>query len=165
MSIVPNWKLYKECPCCKTWNFGQYDAYCSHCGKRLGDHERLAGIADYAKTLLVDLLENYPDIRDTYIGDIPDYATAEIRANGNIMFNQTATRRVLAECWNEVETALDDWRETNGLAYPVKNIEDLHVFSVSQHAEMVWREITGDFESESLTDEDIEEAIERLKRR
>ncbi|MDR3142470.1 MAG: hypothetical protein LBU37_12220, partial [Tannerellaceae bacterium] len=24
MSVVPNWKLYKECPCCKTWSFGQY---------------------------------------------------------------------------------------------------------------------------------------------
>jgi hypothetical protein len=129
-------------------------------------NEWLAGIADYAASMLIDFLDGYPDLaKQADIYEIPDYAAEGIRANGNIMFDQAATRRVLAECWNEVETALDDWRETNGSDFPVRNIEQLHVFAVTQHAEMVWRQIAGDFEDASLAGEDIEEAIKRLKRR
>jgi hypothetical protein len=141
--------------------------YCPRCGAELKDSDEwLAGIAGYAQSMLIDFIDGYPDLaKQADIYEIPDYATEGIRANGNIMFDQAATRRVLAECWNEVETALDDWRETNGSDFPVRNIEQLHVFAVTQHAEMIWREIAGDFEDDSLTDEDIAEAIESLKRR
>jgi hypothetical protein len=101
------------------------------------------------------------------IREIPSNATEGIRINENILFNQAATRHVLAECWNEVEIAINDWHEANGEAYPVKNIEQLHVFSITQHAEMVWREITTDLTCDSiiehLDEETIIEAIERLK--
>jgi hypothetical protein len=71
--------------------------------------------------MLIDFLDGYPNLaQEADIGDIPDYATEGIRANGNILFNQAATRRVLAECWNEVEIALDGWREANGSDFPVK---------------------------------------------
>jgi hypothetical protein len=60
------------------------------------------------------------------------------------VFDQGATRRYLAECWNEVEIALDDWRESNGSEYPVRNIEQLHIFSIARHAVMNWREIISD---------------------
>jgi hypothetical protein len=119
---------------------------------------------------LSEFLDGYPDLaQQVYIDEIPDYATEGIRANGNIMFNQAATRHVLAECWNEVEIALEDWRETSetsfpcGADFPVKNIEQLHVFAVVQHAEMVWRDITADFHQTYLDEEAIGEAVERLK--
>jgi hypothetical protein len=160
-------KLYKECPQCHAWSFGQYDRYCSRCGIQLTDRDEwLAGINEYARSMLVDFLEHCPDVaKEADIHEIPDYATEGIRANGNILFSQTATRHVLAECWNEVEIALDDWRETTGCDYPFRNIEQLHLFSVTQHAEIVWRKIADDFDNDCLADEDIEEAIERLKRR
>jgi ribosomal protein S27AE len=167
MSRLPNFRLYKECPNCGAWSFNQYDKYCSRCATELKEHDRwLAGIADYAKSMLIDFLDSYPDLAEQAdIGEIPDYATEGIRANGNILFNQTATRHVLAECWNEVETALDTWREASGLDFPVKNIEQLHVFSVCQHANMVWRKITRDFNGGRLDKKTVTEAVYRLKNR
>jgi hypothetical protein len=165
MSKMPNTKLYKECPNCRAWFFGQYDVFCSRCGAKLEDGDALlAGISDYAKSMLIDFLDDYPDLAQrAYISEIPDYATEGIRANGNIMFSQAATRHVLAECWNEVEIALDDWRETNGSDFPVKNIEQLHVFAVTQHAEMIWRNLTSDFPMSRMDEEAIAESIDRLK--
>ncbi|GHU97939.1 hypothetical protein FACS189483_05210 [Spirochaetia bacterium] len=165
MGKVPNMKLYKECPKCGIWAFGQYDVFCSRCGSKLKDgNEWLASIHDYAKSMLIDYLEHFPDLAmNACIQEIPSNATEGIRINGNVMFNQAATRHVLAECWNEVEIALDDWRETNGSDYPVTNIEQLHVFSVSQHAEMLWRDITSDFDGYKLDEETIGETIDHLK--
>jgi hypothetical protein len=97
------------------------------------------------------------------MSEIPSNATEGIRINGNVLFNQAATRHILAECWNEVEIALDDWHETNGSDYPVKNIEQLHVFSVSQHAEMIWREMMSDYHAAHLDNKSVAEAIERLQ--
>jgi hypothetical protein len=167
MKKLSNMKLYKECPECNSWAFGQYDVYCSRCGCELKDHEEwLAGISDYAKSMLIDFLDNHPDrAQEADNSEIPDYATEGIRANGNVMFNQRATRHVLAECWNEVETALDDWRESTGSEYPVSNIEQLHVFSIAQHAKMIWCEVTGDVQEDHLDDEAITQAIDRLKNR
>jgi hypothetical protein len=144
--------------------FGQLDVYCSLCGNKLKNHEEwLSGISDYAKFLLIEYLGCYPDLsKEASINEIPDHATEWIRANGNIMFDQRAIRRILAECWNEVEIALDDWRESNGNDYPVKNIEQLHVFCVIQHAEMVWRKVTSDMNEKHLSEETIVEVIERL---
>jgi hypothetical protein len=158
-------KLYKDGPKCNSKAFGQYDVFCSRCGCELKDHgEWLAGICDYAKSMLIDFLEKCPDLaQEADIGEIPDRATEGICANGNIMFSQSETRHVLAECWNEVEIALDSWRESNGCDYPVRNIEHLHVFSVVQHAEMVWRSIINDMQWEHLDDEAITEAVYRLK--
>jgi hypothetical protein len=160
-------KLYKECPECKSKAFGQYDVYCSRCGSELKDHDDwLAGISDYAKSLLIDYLDNYPGLaRKADIREIPEYACEEISANGNVMFDQGATRRYLAECWNEVEIALDDWRDTNGVNYPVRNIEQLHIFSIARHAEMIWREIISDMPESHLNAENIAYAVNRLKSR
>lgn len=47
----------------------------------------------------------------------------------------------------------------------MRNIEQLHVFAVTQHAEMIWREIAGEFDDDCLTDETITEAVSLLKRR
>jgi hypothetical protein len=120
MRELPNFTLYKECPKCGAWNFNQYDTYCSRCAAELkGADQWLAGIADYAKSMLIDFLDAYPDLaQKADIGEIPDYATEGIRINGNILFNQAATRRVLAEYWNEVEIALDDWREMSETSFP-----------------------------------------------
>jgi ribosomal protein L37E len=165
MRKLPNLKLYKECQKCKNMSFGQFDAYCSQCGNQLKDYEEwIASIGDYAKSLLINFLDFYPDLaKEVCISEIPDYATEWIRANGNILFDQKATRRILAECWNEVETALDDWRESNGGEYPIRNIEQLHVFSVVRHAEMVWRETVCDLQEDRLDDGTIALAVDRLK--
>jgi hypothetical protein len=166
MKQAPNTKLYKECAKCGNWTFGQFDLYCPRCGSALKDGGQwLASISDYAKSLLIEFLTcNADSALRGCMGEIPDYATEHIRVNGNVMFNQAATRRVLAENWNQVETALDDWRETNGTDFPVKNIEQLHVFSVAQHAEMIWREITRGCCGDQLNEEDLEMALEELKR-
>jgi hypothetical protein len=165
MNKLPNMKLYKECPDCQSLAFGQYDVYCSRCGNKLKDHDEwLAGISDYAKSLLIEFLDCYPDLaKEASISEIPGYATEWIRNNGTIMFDQRATRHILAECWNEAEIALDSWRESNGCEYPVRNIEQLHVFSIVMHAEMIWREIARDMPEDHLDDETIAQAIERLK--
>ena len=160
----PAIQLYNECPVCKTWAYGHYDAYCSRCGSKLKDDEMLVGIRDYAKALLIEFLDNYPELAmKSDISEIPDYATDGIRANGNVLFNQYATRRILAECWNEVETALDDWKDNTGLNYPISNIEQLHVFSITHHTEMIWRLITHDMDEDHLDDETIAGSIERLE--
>jgi hypothetical protein len=166
MKRLPNMKLYKECSQCRSWAFGQYDVYCSRCGHELKDHEEwLASISDYAKSMLIEYLDSYPDLAmKADISEIPDYATEGIRANGNILFNQAATRRILAECWNEVEIALDDWKDNTGTDYPANNVERLHIFSVTQHAEMIWRNITEDMQDNNLNDETIAEAIDLLRR-
>jgi hypothetical protein len=166
MNELPNTKLYKECPNpkCGAWSFGQYDVYCPRCGTKLKDSDKwLASIADYAKSLLIEFLEYNSELAmQADINEIPAYATEYIRTNGNVMFNQYAIRHVLAECWNEVETALQDWRENNGTDYPVRNIEDLHVFAVSQHAEITWRKVMNDYCGNHLDEEGIAEAVVRL---
>jgi ribosomal protein S27AE len=164
---LPNTRLYKECPECGSPAFGQMDRFCSRCGSELKEHDKwLAGIADYAASLLIEYLESRAGTaKEPELYEIPDRATEEIRANGNILFNQAATRHVLAECWNEVEIALDDWRETNGCDFPVKNIEWLHVFAVTQHTEILWRKIAGSFDNDFLDEGTIEEALELLRQR
>jgi hypothetical protein len=161
---IPNTKLYRECPKCGAWSFNQYDVYCSRCATSLKDKDEwLSGIKDYAKSLLVYYLEENPELAmQSHFDDIPDNATEYIRCNGNVMFNQAATRRVLAECWNEVETAIDDWKDMVCSEIPVHNIEELHVFAVSQHVEMVWRDMR-DLDFGHLDEGTIEEAIHRLK--
>jgi hypothetical protein len=156
-------KLYKECPRCKAWVLGWNDHYCPRCGTRLPD-ERLASINDYAKSLLVEFLENSPKVaKRTLIEEIPAVATENIRADETVLFNRSATCHLIAECWDEVETALDDWREMSGTDYLVHSIEHLHVFAVTQYAEMLWRKIAGDYTDAYLTDESIKEVIERWK--
>jgi len=157
-------QLYEECPVCRTWAFGYHDAYCSRCGAKLDEDGRIAGINDYAKALLLDFLNGNPDLAmEIDIGEIPDHATEAIQANGHVLFNQYATRRIIAECWNEVETALDDWRDGGCDDFPISNIERLHVFSVTRHAEIIWRDITHDMHEDYLCDETLAEAVERLE--
>ena len=156
-------QLYKECPACQAWAFNQSDAFCSKCGSKLDD-VWLASISSYAKTLLIEFLKNCPEIAlEADISEVPDYASENIRANGCILFNQYATRRVLAECWNEVEIALDDWKENYGTDYPVSNIEQLHVFCVVRHADKIWRSITDDILEDRLRKKSLSEAIYRLE--
>jgi len=159
-------QFYRECPDCQTWAFAQFDIYCSRCGAKLDDDVWLTSISDYAKNLLKEFLENYPELAmEADISEIPDYATESIRANGNVLFNQYATRRILAECWNEVEIALDDRKENTGQDYPASNIERLHVFSVTRHAEIIWRSITDDVLENSLCVETLAEMVNRLENR
>ena len=158
-------QFYRECPACQTWAYGQFDAYCSRCGEKLDDDAWLTNISNYAKDLLIKFLENYSElVIEADISEIPDYATEGIRANGNVLFNQYATRRILAECWNEVEIALDDWKENTGQDYPAGNIEQLHVFSVACHADMIWRSVTDDVPEDSLRGETLAEMLGRLER-
>ena len=155
----------KKCKTCSGTDGVPEQVHCTHCAAELTDfYGQLAGIAEYAKSMLIDFLDGSRwTALNISLGEIPDLATEDIRANGNIMFNKGATLRVLAECWNEVETALDDWREGNGFDYQIRNVEELHVFSVRRHAEMIRREITSDFENGELDDEGIAEAVARLK--
>lgn len=84
------------------------------------------------------------------------------------MFSQTAARHILAECWNEVEPVLDDYCLDNRDAdFSKFCIEDLHVYSISWHAEAEWQEITEDFDvyEDHLNHKTIVKAIERLKSR
>lgn len=168
MSKLPNMKLYRECPQCQSLSFGKHDAYCSLCGCKLKDsEEQLAGIRDYAKSLLILYLTNNPkEAEEVHINEIPDYALGVIRNNGLVMLNQIAATYILAECWNEVETVLDDWRlENKGANFPGFNIEDLHFYSISWHTDAEWQEITKDFDicEERLNRETIAQAIDRLK--
>jgi len=157
-------QLYNECSECRTWSFGHFDIYCSKCGTKLDDSCQIASIRDYAKNILLEFLNNFPDLAmEADISEIPDYATEAIRANGNVLFNQYATRHILVECWNEVEIALDDWKEGSGMDFPASNIERLHVFSISQHAEMIWRSIISDIQDNKLNDETIADAIDQLR--
>jgi hypothetical protein len=165
MRNLPNFKVFKECPLCKNWEYGQYDNYCSRCGAKLTDHDEwLASISDYAKSLLIDFLQSQKERSlDLRIEEIPDCAAEEMQCNGNILFNQQATRKILAENWNEVEIALVDWHERTGLTYQWSNIENLHVFSVVQHVEMAWREVVKNCETDYFSEEELDLAIEILK--
>jgi hypothetical protein len=144
--------LYKECPKCGAWSFNQYDTYCSRYATELKDTDRwLAGIADYAKSMLIDFLDAYPDLaQKADIGEIPDYATERdtdkrqhhVQPGGDppcscgmLERGRNSPRRLAGDFGNFVSAGSD---------YPVKNIEQLHVFSVCQHAGMIWREIIGE---------------------
>jgi ribosomal protein L37E len=170
MSKLPNLKLYRECPQCQSLSFGKHDAYCSLCGCKLKDSEKqLAGIRDYAKSLLILYLTNNPkEAEEVHINEIPDYALGEIRDKGLVMFSQTAARHILAEYWDEVELALDDWRLDNkGADFSGFNIGDLHVYSISWHTDAEWQETINDFDicEEHLNHETIVQAIDWLKNR
>jgi hypothetical protein len=162
MRDLPNFTSYKECPDCTYRTFGQYDVYCPRCGHELKDYVRwLAGISDYAKSLLIEFLRhNREQALSTLFYDIPDCATEGIRANGNVFFDSRVTRMVMAENWNEVEIALGDYQESTLTDFSWSHLEELHVFSVAQHAEMAWREI--EHEGEYLSGEELDAAIESL---
>jgi hypothetical protein len=156
---LPNFTSYKECPECTNLAFGQFDVYCPRCSTKLKNHDTwLAGISDYAKSLLIDFLrENRNLALKTPCEDIPDCATEGIRANGSVFFDSRITRHVLAENWNEVDIALDDYRETTLTNFRWSNPERLHVFCIVQHAEMAWRDI--EHEGEYLRGEELNNAI------
>jgi len=169
MNKLPNLKLYRECQQCHSLTFGKHDAYCPLCGSKLTDsEEELAGIRDYAKSLLIlYLTNNSKEAEGVHINEIPVYATGGIRDKGMVMLDQNATRRILAECWNEVEPILDDyWLDNKNLNATEFNIEDLHFYSISWHVEAEWQEIINDLDVsvECLNQETIAQAIERLKR-
>jgi hypothetical protein len=168
MSNLPNMKLYRECPHCQSMLFGKHDAYCSLCGRKLNDSDaQLAGIRDYAKSLLILYLTNNPkEAMTAHINEIPDSALGEILDKGFVMFSQNATRHILAECWNEIEPALESyWLDNKGTEFPRFNIEDLHVYSIAWHIESEWQEIINGFDicEERLNHETLAQAIERLK--
>jgi DNA repair protein RadC len=170
MSKLPNLKHYRECPQCQSLSFGKNDAYCSLCGCKLMDcDEQLAGIRDYAKSLLILYLINNPkEAGEVHINEIPDYALGGIRDKGLFMFNKMAIRQILTECWNEVESALDDyWLDNKGADFHSFNIEDLYIHSISWHTAAEWQEITKGFDicEEHLNHETIAQAIDRLKSR
>jgi hypothetical protein len=124
--------------------------------------EWLAGIRDYAKSLLIKLFEEHPDIAIAAdLLEIPAVATEHINNSGSVLSNTWATRMVLAQTWNEVEAALDDYK-ADGCAFEWKGIEALHVFAVTQHAKMVWRDIMPD-DVERLTEGDLEYLVTRIK--
>jgi hypothetical protein len=161
---IPNFKLHRECSHCGNWTFGQYDSFCPRCRTILKDsNEWLVGIRDYAKSLLVDFLEKNSDFAmKASFDNIPDYATEHIRNNRTIMSNQPATQRVLAENWAEVEEAITDWQDLNCTDIPSWEAEPLHVFAVTQHADMVWRSMR-DLDTGHLDEGTIAEAVHRLK--
>jgi hypothetical protein len=161
---LPNFTSYKECPECTNPTFGQFDVYCPRCGAELKDHEQwLAGIGDYAKSLLIEFLrEDRETALRTLFDNIPDRATEGVRANGNVFFDSRTTRQILAENWNEVEIALDDYRETVLTDFIWSHPEQLHVFCIAQHAEIAWRNV--EHEGEYLSGKEIETAIARLMR-
>jgi hypothetical protein len=164
---LPNFTSYKECPECTNLAFGQFDLYCPRCGTKLKDHETwLASINDYAKSLLIEYLQQNRELAAaTPVRDIPDRATEGIRANGTVFFNTRITRQVMAENWNQVETAFEDYREITGTDFSWSPIEALHVFCVAQHAEMAWRELIKDYHRDFLDEETLTGMIERLKQR
>jgi predicted nucleic-acid-binding Zn-ribbon protein len=163
MRTLPNWKVQKTCPKCGNRTYGQYDKYCPRCGTELPDKDEwLASITDYAKSLLIELFEDHPDIATTTsLREIPAAATEYININGTILCDTWETRMVLAQNWNELEIALDDWKDV-GFNFEWKGIEALHVFAVTQHAKMVWREIMPD-DVERLTEDDLEYLVTRIK--
>jgi len=168
MSKLPNMKLYRVCPKCHSWTCGKHDAYCPFCGSKLIDsEEELAGIRDYAKSLLIQYLTKNPkEAREVHINEIPVYATSEVRGNEMVVFDESATRRILAECWNEVEPVLEDYRLDNRDEYfSGFCIKDLHVYSISWHAEAEWQEIIEDFDvcEDHLNQKTLAKAIQRLK--
>jgi ribosomal protein L37E len=164
MRTLPNWKTHKTCLKCGSLAYGQFDRYCPQCGTELSDKDDwLAGIRDYAKSLLIKLFVEHPDIAiTTDLLEIPAVATEHINNSGSVLFNTWDTRTVLAQTWNEVEVALDDCK-ADGCAFEWKGIEALHVFAVTRHAEMVWREIMPDG-VEHLTEDDLECLVTRIKK-
>jgi hypothetical protein len=164
---LPNFTSYKECPACTNLAFGQFDMYCPRCGAKLNGPEKgLASISDYAASLLIEFLQqNRERAAASPVRDIPDCATENIRTTGNVFFSSLITRKVMAENWNQVEAALEDYRETALTDFSWSHLEELHVFSVCQHAEMIWRELIQDYHGDFLNGEKMAEAIERLKRR
>jgi hypothetical protein len=165
MKELPNFTSYRECPECANLAFGQFDVYCPRCGTKLKDYDHwLTSISDYAKSLLIDFLEKNRDLAiEVLVRDIPDCATENIRANGNVFFNTRITRQVMAENWNQVETALEDYQETTLTDFSWSRLEQLHVFCVSQHAEMAWRELLKDYHWDFLDRESRAEIVCRLK--
>jgi hypothetical protein len=163
MKTLPNWDTHRTCPDCDEESYGQYDRYCARCGAPLYDTDLwLAGIGDYAKTLLINLFEEHPDIATaTSLLEIPAVATENINNSGTVLFDTWATRMVLAHNWNEVEAALDDWKAA-GCHFEWKGIEALHVFAVTQHAEMVWREIMPNH-VDRLKEADLDYLVTRIK--
>jgi hypothetical protein len=162
MRTLPNFISYKECPACTYRIFGQYDVYCPRCGHELKDYDQwLASISDYAKSLLIEFLQLDRDrALKTPFDEIPDCATESIRANGNVFFDTRTTRMVMAENWNQVETALEDYQESTLTNFSWSHLEQLHVFSVAQHAEIAWRKV--EHEGEYLSGEELETAIANL---
>jgi hypothetical protein len=165
MKKLPNFTSYRECPECTNLAFGQFDLYCPRCGTKLKDCGHwLADISDYAKSFLIEFLEKDRDLAmETPVRNIPDYATENIRANGNVFFNTRITRQVMAENWNQVETALEDYQETTLTDFSWSTLEQLHVFCVSQHAEIAWRELLKDCHRDFLDRESLAGMIHRLK--
>jgi len=168
MNKLPNMKLYRECQQCHSLTSGKHDAYCPLCGCKLKDsEEQLAGIRDYAKSLLILYLTNSPkQAKEVHINEIPAYATGEIQNKRMVIFDQTATRRALAECWNEIEPVLEDYcLDNRDEDFSKFCIEDLHVYSILWHAEAEWQEITEDFDvcEDHLNHKTLAKAIERLK--
>jgi hypothetical protein len=168
MRTLPNWKTHKTCLKCGTCAYGQIDKYCPQCGTELSDKDDwLAGISDYAKSLLIVFFEDHPDIATTIpLRQIPAIATENINNTGSVLFDTWATRMVLAQNWNEVEAAVDDWEKTQ-CNFGWKGIEALHVFAVTQHAEMVWRKVLEAidhyWDCEYLSNDELEYAIRQLK--
>jgi hypothetical protein len=95
--------------------------------------------------------------------EVPNYAAEHIRVNGSILSNTWATRHVLAENWNQVDIAYDYYRDTTGLNYHYKNIEQLHVFCVEQFAEIAWSKVDHSFDNVPLSKEELDNAIQFLK--
>jgi hypothetical protein len=162
---LPNFTSYRECPECTNLTFGQFDIYCPRCGTKLNGHDHwLASISDYAKSLLIEFLEKDQDLAiKTPVRDIPDCATESIRANGNVFFNTRITRQVMAENWNQVETALEDYQETTLTDFSWSCLEQLHVFCIAQYAEIAWRELLKDCHRDFLDGESRAGMIHRLK--
>jgi hypothetical protein len=165
MKELPNFTSYKECPECTNLTFGQFDVYCPRCGTKLKDYDCwLASISDYAASLLIEFLqENQEQAMKTPVRDIPDCATEGIRANGNVFFNSRITRQVMAENWNQVETALEDYQEMTLTDFSWSHPEQLHVFCIAQHAEMIWRELIKDYHRDFLKGKAFAGMIHRLK--
>ena len=130
MSNLPNMKLYRECPQCHALSFGKHDAYCSLCGCKLKDSEaQLAGIRDYAKSLLILYLANNPkEAMEAHINEIPDYALGKMRDKGFAMHSQNAARHILwhveAE-WQEIANGFDVCEERLNHETLVKAIDQL----------------------------------------
>jgi hypothetical protein len=69
----------------------------------------------------------------------------------------------LAECWNEVEIALDYWKEKTGMDIPITNIGNLHLFCVVSFVEMIWHRATFGMSIDHLTPQTLAESLNRLE--
>jgi hypothetical protein len=147
--------------------YGQFDKYCSRCGAELPDaDEWLADISDYAASLLLEFLDDRHDLAlKINFGEIPMLACAGINANATESCNSSTIRHILAENWNQVESAFDDWYENVGYQYRWEGIKHLHVFCVTQHAEMIWRGIERESNSAHLSEKELDEVIWQIKKK